>query len=209
MTLGSEHFRSHRPRCMGTVWWQLNDCWPVISWAVVDSGGVLKPSWYALRRASAPRLVTVQPRGGGLAAVLVNDTAQPWQTTVDISRCGLAGQTARTATAARAHAGELLAGPDPPTAIFALNNLITVGVLEALRESRRPCALIGFDGFDLAELLRVTVVAQDPELMGERAAQLALARLGTAPPEPVRIVLPGRLVPHGSGELPPGRGMFE
>src|ERR1041384_6436219 len=53
-----EHLRSHRPRTMGSVLWQLNDCWPVTSWAVVDGAGRLKPAWYALRRAYAPRLLT-------------------------------------------------------------------------------------------------------------------------------------------------------
>jgi beta-mannosidase len=77
---------------MGTVWWQLNDCWPVTSWAVIDGDGVLKPAWYALRRAYAPRLVTVQPQPSGLVVVLVNDTRDVWETTVDASRCSVAGQ---------------------------------------------------------------------------------------------------------------------
>src|SRR5690606_29030544 len=59
---GVEHFRSLRGHCMGTIWWQLNDCWPVTSWAIVDAGGGRKPAWYALRDAYAPRLVTIQPR---------------------------------------------------------------------------------------------------------------------------------------------------
>lgn len=41
---GVEHWRSHWPRCAGTVLWQLNDCWPVTSWAAIDGDGRLKPS---------------------------------------------------------------------------------------------------------------------------------------------------------------------
>ena len=63
--------------CMGTILWQLNDCWPVTSWSAVDGDGRRKPLWYALRRAYADRLLTVQPRDGGLALVAVNDTAEP------------------------------------------------------------------------------------------------------------------------------------
>ncbi len=86
LSLGVEHFRSHRPTCMGTVWWQLNDCWPVTSWAVVDGDGSRKPSWYALRRSYRTRLLTVQPRDGGLAAVLVNDGDEPWRTSLRMAR---------------------------------------------------------------------------------------------------------------------------
>ena len=39
---GVEHYRRNRGRCMGAVYWQLNDCWPVISWSSVDYCGRLK-----------------------------------------------------------------------------------------------------------------------------------------------------------------------
>ncbi|WP_231567040.1 glycoside hydrolase family 2 protein [Frigoribacterium sp. MEB024] len=71
-----EHFRSHAPRCRGAVVWQINDCWPVTSWAAVDGDGQRKPLLYAMRHAFADRLVTIQPRDGGLAAVVVNDTEE-------------------------------------------------------------------------------------------------------------------------------------
>ena len=70
---------------MGAIVWQLNDCWPVISWAAVDGDGRRKPSWYALRRSFADRLLTVQPRDGALALVAVNDCAQPWRDEVTVS----------------------------------------------------------------------------------------------------------------------------
>jgi beta-mannosidase len=57
---GVEWLRS-RERCGGVVVWQLNDCWPAISWSAVDSAGIEKPLRYALRRAFAPRLATLQP----------------------------------------------------------------------------------------------------------------------------------------------------
>lgn len=82
VSLGVEHFRSHRGRCMGTIWWQLNDFWPAVSWSVLDSERRRKLAWFALRRAYLPRLVTIQPRGDGLAAILVNDSATPWRTSV-------------------------------------------------------------------------------------------------------------------------------
>ncbi|WP_431728957.1 glycoside hydrolase family 2 protein [Verrucosispora sp. TAA-831] len=90
--LGVEHFRSHRGYCMGTIVWQLNDCWPVTSWAAVDGDGRRKPLWYALRRAYADRLLTVQPRDGGLALVAVNDGDRPWRASTTVTRLTLAGE---------------------------------------------------------------------------------------------------------------------
>ncbi|MGO4782967.1 glycoside hydrolase family 2 protein [Cryobacterium sp. W22_MBD10_FK3] len=73
-----EHFRSLSPHCMGSIVWQLNDCWPVTSWAAVDGYGRPKPLLYAIMHAYADRLVTVQPREGGLAVIAVNDSADTW-----------------------------------------------------------------------------------------------------------------------------------
>lgn len=90
--LAVEHFRSHRDVCAGTIVWQLNDCWPVTSWSAVDGDGRRKPLWYALRRAYADRLLTVQPRAGGLALIAVNDGATPWRATASVTRLTLAGE---------------------------------------------------------------------------------------------------------------------
>ncbi|MEW2547925.1 glycoside hydrolase family 2 TIM barrel-domain containing protein [Streptomyces sp. NPDC047002] len=98
---GVEWLRS-RERCAGAVVWQLNDCWPAISWSAVDAAGLEKPLWYALRRAFAPRLATVQPvRPGpvhdpagdaGLVLVLADDTAEDWQADVLVRRIALDGR---------------------------------------------------------------------------------------------------------------------
>ena len=51
---GVEHFRRNRGRCMGTVIWQLNDCWPVASWASIDYCGRWKALHYYAKRFFAP-----------------------------------------------------------------------------------------------------------------------------------------------------------
>jgi beta-mannosidase len=84
--LGVEWFRSLRPLCMGTIVWQLNDCWPVISWSAVDGGGRRKPLWYALRRAYADRLLTFQPSEAGVALVAVNDSSSAWELWTSVAR---------------------------------------------------------------------------------------------------------------------------
>lgn len=83
---GVEHLRSLNPYCQGSVVWQLNDCWPVTSWAAVDGDGRRKPLWYALRDAFANRLLSVQPRENGLVLVAVNDAPTPWTGTVAVGR---------------------------------------------------------------------------------------------------------------------------
>ncbi|MEU4771931.1 glycoside hydrolase family 2 protein [Micromonospora sp. NPDC023644] len=96
--LAVEHFRSHRDVCAGTIVWQLNDCWPVTSWSAVDGDGRRKPLWYALRRAYADRLLTVQPRAGGLAVIAVNDGPAPWRASASVTRLRLAGEPRAKAT---------------------------------------------------------------------------------------------------------------
>lgn len=86
ISYGVEHFRSWMPICMGTVVWQLNDCWPVISWSAVDGDGRRKPMWYALRSSYRDRLLTIQPRGLGLALVAINDSDEHWTATLRSSR---------------------------------------------------------------------------------------------------------------------------
>lgn len=73
-----EHYRSWWPRTAGAIVWQLNDCWPVTSWAAVDSEERPKPLWHALRLAYAPRIISLGDRDGQLSVSLVNDSDRPW-----------------------------------------------------------------------------------------------------------------------------------
>ena len=101
---------------------------------------------------------------------------------------------------------ELLASAEPPTALFTGQNLITIGAIHALQRLglQHQVALIGFDDVLLADLLdpRVSVIAQDPAVLGRTAAELLFARLDGDGAPPRHIVVPTRLVPRGSGELP-------
>lgn len=99
---------------------------------------------------------------------------------------------------------ELLALRPAPTALLTTNNRITIGALRALREldDAARIALVGFDDFDLADLLGISVVAHDPDVMGVLGAEQVLNRLAGETGPVRRIVLPTRLVPRGSGERP-------
>lgn len=98
ITAALDHFRALAPRNSGAVVWQLNDCWPVTSWAAIDGDEHPKPLFYAIRNAFAPRVITVQPRAEGLVASVVNDTAEAWSGTLALSRRSYTGDVLATET---------------------------------------------------------------------------------------------------------------
>lgn len=97
----------------------------------------------------------------------------------------------------------MLAQPEPPTAIVAGNNRMCIGVLRVIRELQNPPALIGFDDFDTADILGVSVVSHDPAEMGRRAAELAIDRMSDLGGFTTQLEIPTQLVLRGSGERPP------
>ena len=108
---------------------------------------------------------------------------------------------------AEAETTKLLALRPAPTAIFAAQNLLTIGVFRALRRLglHHKVALVGFDDFLLADLLDpgITVIAQDPAAMGTAAAELLFSRLDGDRSPTVHRIIPTRLIARGSGEIGP------
>jgi LacI family transcriptional regulator len=109
-----------------------------------------------------------------------------------------------TSAAARSAAEAMLAWPRArrPTAIFTGNNRCTVGALHALAGLAPRVALVGFDDFELADLLGITVVRTDSYRVGQLAAELAFSRIAGDDRPPRRVVVPAALVARGSGEIP-------
>lgn len=73
LQFGVEHWRRRKGRCWGTLFWQLNDCWPTHSWAVIDSAGEPKAAYYATKRFYAPLLLSLVRNGDTVEAHLVHD----------------------------------------------------------------------------------------------------------------------------------------
>lgn len=100
----------------------------------------------------------------------------------------------------------LLGRPDPPTALFTAQNMVTIGAVRALRRAGRDrsTALLGFDDFPTADLLTpaVSVVAQDPAAMGRLAADILFGRIAGDDSPPATHVVSTTLLRRGSGELP-------
>ena len=76
----------------GALVWQLNDCWPVTSWAIVDSSGQPKPAYYAVKRALKPISVGVTVTGKGAEVWAVNGTTETQTMTVVLRALTLEGQ---------------------------------------------------------------------------------------------------------------------
>ncbi len=80
----ASRFRKHDPEspCAGDLMWSYNDCWGEIGWSIIDHYGRLKPSYYAVKRASAPVKVIVRSRGADLVTRVVNDKLEPQDVSV-------------------------------------------------------------------------------------------------------------------------------
>lgn len=107
---------------------------------------------------------------------------------------------------AYAAARRLLESDNPPTAIHSAQNLITIGVVRALRDlglSHRV-AVVGFDDIPLGDMLdpAVTVISQDFRRVGQLAADRLFARLDGDTSLARRVVMPTQLIVRGSGEIP-------
>ncbi|MBN9031239.1 MAG: glycoside hydrolase family 2 protein [Rhizobiales bacterium] len=87
-----DYWRSLKPHCMGTLYWQLNDTWPVASWASLDYGGRWKAMHYLARRFFQPVTLAVIPEGEAFAVSAVNDTAEAVEIEAEFFLLSLAGE---------------------------------------------------------------------------------------------------------------------
>lgn len=69
MQVGVEHYRRLMPHCMGALYWQLNDCWPVASWSSIEFGGRWRALHHVARRFFAPAIASVHVPGDETAGV--------------------------------------------------------------------------------------------------------------------------------------------
>jgi len=103
---------------------------------------------------------------------------------------------------------DLLSSDDAPTALITGNNRMTIGALRVLRD-RDPSgeiALVGFDDFDTADVIGVTVISYDPLELGRRAARAAIERIGDPSGFTRQVELPTWIIERGTGERPPRTG---
>ena len=79
---GVEHWRRNRGRCMGAIYWQLNDCWPVASWSSIDYFGRLKALHYAAKKFFSPILLSACEEGTRVSLHVSNETMKEVRGTI-------------------------------------------------------------------------------------------------------------------------------
>jgi beta-mannosidase len=98
--VGAEGFRRAMPKTMGSIFWQLNDCWPVASWSSIDYYGRWKALQYYARRFYAPVLVSPHVEDGSLAVYVVSDKTVPQQGVLRLRIMNMDGKVLRETTKA-------------------------------------------------------------------------------------------------------------
>jgi beta-mannosidase len=93
--IGAEHLRRIRPENMGSLFWQLNDCWPVASWSSIDYYGRWKALQFYARRFYSPLLVSPHVEDDSLAVYVVSDKIQPQAATLTLRLMTFDGKVLR------------------------------------------------------------------------------------------------------------------
>ncbi|MFF7814419.1 glycoside hydrolase family 2 protein [Streptomyces sp. NPDC007945] len=208
---GIEHWRSHWPVCAGTVVWQLNDCWPVSSWAAIDGDGRLKPLYHELRRVYADRLLSLVPTADGPVLAVDNQSGTTWRTTVALRRVAADGTVVKEAALEVEAAARTVVRLDVPGALLpdaASAKELLVADADGLRAVHLPVYEKEFaypapiydvlvepagDGDSVVTVTARTVV-RDLLLQADRLAPRASADRGLVtllPDEEVRITVRG------------------
>src|ERR1700723_1359488 len=91
--IGAEHLRRQRPRTMGSLYWQLNDCWPVASWASIDYYGRWKALHYYARRFYDDVLVSPYAHDDKVDVYVVSDKLQPFPGTIHTRLLDFSGKS--------------------------------------------------------------------------------------------------------------------
>lgn len=84
LRFGIEHYRRRFPACAGSLVWQLNDCWPAISWSIVDYYFRPKAAYYAVKKAYAPLLLSFEDGPSDVVLWLTNNTREPFEDEMEV-----------------------------------------------------------------------------------------------------------------------------
>ncbi len=102
---------------------------------------------------------------------------------------------------------DLLRSEPEVTAVFTAQNFVTIGAVSALHDLRlqNSIALVGFDDVDFADIVEpgITVIPQDPNVLGTKAAELLFRRIDGSTEPPTQEVVDHLLIERGSGEIYP------
>ncbi len=87
-----ESHRRSMPHCMGTLYWQLNDCWPTVSWSTVDYHNRWKASHYAVRKAFEEVIVSPVIEGDYINIYVISDRLEPFDAELTLTLMDFTGK---------------------------------------------------------------------------------------------------------------------
>lgn len=122
MKIAIEAHRTHQPHCMGTLYWQLNDCWPGPSWSTIDYHGRWKAAHYALKRLYAPILVTTELQDQNWVVHVVSDLLEAKTGNLSLKLLSFNGDSIKTFTK------QIPIPPQSSTVALRLSNLAWTGL---------------------------------------------------------------------------------
>ena len=170
--VGAEHFRRSRPRTMGSIFWQLNDCWPVASWSSIDYYGRWKALQYYARRFYAPVLVSPAVENGQLNVYIVSDKTAPLNAQLRLRIMDFHGKILQQQT--------------QPVTIPALSSKVYIDL---------PLSqFINVNGTDSAAIFGAADLSIDGKPLSSNTVYFAPTKLVQAqlPPEPIQTELSGK-----------------
>jgi len=205
---GVEHWRRHRDRVSGTLYWQLNDCWPVASWSSLDYFGRWKALHYAARRFYAPVLLSVEDEPPRMSVHVTSDLTRPWRGTLHWSLETLRGgvvETGQTAVSVEPLTSTEVAPLDFGDRVSAANERDVILVCELWQGdelvSRVVTPFVPSKYLSLADPgLEVELASAGPDRLAVQVAAESLARF-------VELALDGADVVFSDSyfDLPAGR----
>ena len=81
----TEHWRRNRGRCNGSMYWQLNDCWPVSSWSSIDYDGRYKALQYRAKQFNAPITISLEDNKTRVQFYILNDKREPFNGSLQLT----------------------------------------------------------------------------------------------------------------------------
>ena len=155
-----ESHRRNMPFCMGTLYWQFNDCWPGISWSSIDYRGDWKALHYAARDFYSPVLICIKKNQNNLDFFIINDQDKTFEAEVNIQICLLNGKVLKEDKKV------VLVGPTNSDCIFTYD-MISDGLFSSFNFA---------ESFVCCEILKKDTVISSNEFFFVKPKELALSK---------------------------------